>query len=98
MTSIFLSRFTLNLRGLYFPDPDRDPPTSGAEPSESTYIQIVFRALDRIRTISSARVVGNLGATLRSTSDMGEVEAADYDDEQEEERFSVDPFREGMLS
>ena len=97
MTSIFLSRFTLNLRGLYFPDPDRDPPTSGAEPSESTYIQIVFGALDRIPTISSARVVGNLGATLRSTSDMRESHGAD-DDEQEEERFSVDPFREGMLS
>ena len=97
MTSIFLSRFTLNLRGLYFPDPDRDPPTSGAEPSESTYIQVVFRALDRIPTMSSARVVGNLGATLRSQSDLREDDAAD-DDEQEEEMFSEDPFREGMLS
>ena len=97
MTSIFLSRFTLNLRGLYFPDSDRDPLTVGAEPSESTYIQVVFRALDRIPTISSARVVGNLGATIRSPTDLGEVDAAD-DDEQEEERFSGDPFREGMLS
>ncbi|TFK88256.1 hypothetical protein K466DRAFT_547432 [Polyporus arcularius HHB13444] len=89
LTAIFLSRFTLDLRGLHFADIDdsRGPSTS-----------LIARALDRI-PISSARIVGHLGATLRT--DEGErfdSEDADSDEEDGLEGFSEDPFRDGLLA
>ncbi|TBU53136.1 hypothetical protein BD310DRAFT_830778, partial [Dichomitus squalens] len=86
---MILTRFMLDLRGLYFPD------NTSSQGSSS----LVFRALSKVH-VTSANMVGNLGATVRTGTDHSlspdelEWEADGLGDE--EPQFSLDPFREGM--
>ncbi|TBU23600.1 hypothetical protein BD311DRAFT_768143 [Dichomitus squalens] len=86
---MILTRFMLDLRGLYFPD------NTSSQGSSS----LVFRALSKVH-VTSANMVGTLGATVRTGTDHSlspdelEWEADGLGDE--EPQFSLDPFREGM--
>ena len=79
----------LNLRGLYFEDQDYDDPTGTGSVS--------FLALPSIR-MTSAGVVGNLGATVAVGPRSSYRTSAQYGTYGgEEAEYSCDPFREGML-
>ncbi|KAI0669471.1 hypothetical protein C8Q78DRAFT_977408 [Trametes maxima] len=106
---IFLSRFMLNLRGLYFANngADREPGAQSTLPAH--WSDIKFQEL-------SARVVGNLGATLDTTgvlpgesstsmtttttdSEVGAQEWAYYDEWEDADdvpELVLDPFKAGM--
>ena len=84
LTAIFLSRFMLDLRGLYFSedDPSGDPARFDNDRRHNTSSYV-----------SSSRVIGNLAATLemqeydRDQSDGGELSEEDYE---------RDPFEAGL--
>ena len=87
---MILYRFMLNLRGLYFEDQDYDDPAGTGSVS--------FLALPSIR-VTSAGVVGNLGATVAVGPCNPYRTSAQFEwtHDGEEAEYSCDPFREGML-
>ena len=87
---MILYRFMLNLRGLYFEDQDYYDPTGTGSVS--------FLALPSIR-VTSASVVGNLGATVAVGPRTAYRTSAQFEwaHRREEAEYSCDPFREGML-
>ena len=91
LTAILLSRFTLDLRGLYFTDPGRS--SSILEPSTS----LICRALERL-PMSSSRIVGNIGATIRSSDDTKHLDSLNTGGDENEEAFSTYPFKEALLT
>ena len=78
-----LSRFLLNLRGLYFS-------TSADSQTEPCGATLIFRRLNLSAQLRS-NIVGNLGATVG-----GDAEETDAEHEEAEERYCNDPFMEGM--
>ena len=85
LTAIFLSRFMLDLRGLYFSedDPSGDPARFDNDRRHNTSSYV-----------SSSRVIGNLAATLE-TQDY-DRNRSDTGGEQAEEEYERDPFEAGL--